>query len=87
MSAAPDVAAIAARFVPVLDLEREQQWVARLLELAAESREEMGPQAQTDVPHTVLYNLPPRLTLFVGRETELAEIAVRLNNPNAACSR
>src|SRR5260221_12390933 len=34
---APDAAAIAAGFVPELDLEKEPAWVARLLELAGES--------------------------------------------------
>lgn len=77
---APDAAAIAARFVPALDLEREREWVARLLELAAESHNEMVPQAQADAPQTVHHNLPSPLTLFVGRETELAQIAARLNN-------
>src|SRR5260370_37662990 len=48
---APDAAAVAARFVPELDLEKEKEWVARLLELATESHAEVEtPEQETNAP-------------------------------------
>src|SRR5438046_86112 len=66
----PDPAMIAARFVPELDLEREPEWVKRLLELAApvQADRELEPESHTrNSPN----NLPTALTSFIGRETEL----------------
>jgi non-specific serine/threonine protein kinase len=59
----PDPATILARFVPALELEKQPQTVARLLELAL--------SAKASPPH----NLPLQLTSFIGREREIAEVA------------
>jgi predicted ATPase len=71
----PDEASLAARFVPALHLESEREWAARLLELAAASRDagEPATQGEGDTPAPP-DNLPVQLTSFVGREKELAEI-------------
>lgn len=78
---APDTAAVAARFVEALDLAREQEWLNRLLELAAKSRAEREVEEQQSQPRTRLHNLPTPLTSFVGREAELERIVERLNHP------
>src|SRR5258708_38358300 len=64
---APDAAAVAARFVPELDLVKEKEWVARLLELAAESHTEVETPAQANMAQTNStppHNLPIQLTSF-----------------------
>jgi transcriptional regulator with XRE-family HTH domain len=73
---APDQAGLAARFVPALRIEKEPEWVARLLELGEASRaegraEEPAPVAEAQSSPN---NLPTQLTSFIGRERELAEI-------------
>jgi len=72
----PDLATVAARFVPALDLADEPVLKARLLQLAGSS----VPPAATGrslPPH----NLPLQLTSFIGREQEIA--AVRSLLPSA----
>lgn len=84
----PDLATIAAVFVPALELENEPEVVARLLELAAMARGESLPQSIT-ITHTESRkiseeiesikviprdNLPLQLTSFIGRETQIAEV-------------
>ena len=67
----PDEATLKALFLPALHLEREPQWVERLLELAKQAR--LGELPETGkmlTPH----NLPASLTTFIGREKEQAEI-------------
>lgn len=71
---APDTAAIAARFVPALQLDREPVWVDRLLELA-ELSHTAGESGEKDISHARQDNLPTELTSFIGRQQELAEIA------------
>ena len=67
----PDAATIRALFVPALHLEREPQWVGRLLELARQARlGELPETEETRNPN----NLPASLTTFIGREKEQAEI-------------
>ena len=67
----PDAATLRALFVPALHLEREPQWVERLLELAKQARlGELSETAKRVTPN----NLPTSLTTFIGREKEQAEI-------------
>jgi predicted ATPase/transcriptional regulator with XRE-family HTH domain len=86
----PDLAALAALFIPALYLEDEPEIVARLMELAAQARGEELPrsgvitfshsvQQETleevrSVEDNVLNNLPLPLTSFVGRQREIVEI-------------
>ncbi len=72
----PDAATLTARFVPALHLEREPQWVARLLELAVDAHRDDGPASTADVsvPPVPRHNLPLQLTSFIGREKEIAEV-------------
>jgi non-specific serine/threonine protein kinase len=92
----PDLATIAAVFVPALELENEPEAVARLLELAARAREELPPSGRLTFSRTVARsvteefveeglagNLPLKLTSFVGREREIAEVK-RLLTPAPA---
>jgi transcriptional regulator with XRE-family HTH domain len=70
----PDQATLTAHFVPALDLEREPEWVARLLKLAAEARlDEVSVSHPSPLP-TRVHNLPLQLTSFIGREKEIAEV-------------
>ena len=68
---APDAATLKALFVPALHIEREPQWVERLLELAKQAR--LGELPETGKMVTP-NNLPAFLTTFIGREKEQAEI-------------
>src|ERR671936_2610390 len=52
---APDVAAVAARFVTALDLETEHAWVARLLELASAGPASV-PEPGEPQPESALHN-------------------------------
>ena len=71
----PDEATLKALFVPALHLEREPQWVERLLELAKQARLGELPQTGKSVTPN---NLPASLTTFIGREKEQAEILQRI---------
>ena len=66
----PDAATLTALFVPALHIEREPQWVERLLELARQAR--LG-ESETGKMHSP-NNLPASLTTFIGREKEQGEI-------------
>jgi predicted ATPase/DNA-binding NarL/FixJ family response regulator/transcriptional regulator with XRE-family HTH domain len=68
----PDQAALAARFIPALQLNNERAWAARLLELAAASPG--GGEMKTRETRTPRHNLPLQLTSFIGREREMAEV-------------
>ena len=86
----PDLAALAALFIPALYLEDEPEIVARLMELAAQARGEELPRSGVitfshsiqremleevrSVEDNVLNNLPLPLTSFVGRRREIVEI-------------
>jgi predicted ATPase/transcriptional regulator with XRE-family HTH domain len=90
----PDLAAIAALFVPALDLRDEPEAVARLLELAAQARGEALP-AHLTITHTVEREvraqvgeralggsaLPLARTSFVGRERETRGVIRALSEP------
>ena len=70
----PDAATLKALFVPALHLEREPDWVARLLELAAQARLGELPEVEMVEASTTPNNLPALLTSFIGREKEQVEI-------------
>jgi hypothetical protein len=67
----PDSATLTALFVPALNLERESQWVERLLELANQARSVRLTATTTRI---VPNNLPASLTTFIGREKEQVEV-------------
>jgi predicted ATPase/DNA-binding XRE family transcriptional regulator len=67
----PDIATLKALFVPALHIEREPQWVERLLELAKQAR--LGELPETGKMLTP-NNLPVFLTTFIGREKEQEKI-------------
>jgi len=73
----PDVATLTALFVPALHIEREAEWVSRLLALAKEARLGDVPEPETAEISKPKNNLPALLTTFIGRKKEQAEI-VRL---------
>jgi transcriptional regulator with XRE-family HTH domain len=86
----PDLAALAALFIPALHLEDEPEVMVRLLALAAVARGESLPSSGSltvtqSVTHEITetvetladlppHNLPLQLTSFIGREAEIAEI-------------
>ena len=74
----PDAATLTALFVPALHLERETEWVSRLLELAKEARRSEPPQTETVERPVSKNNLPASLTTFIGREKEQVEILERI---------
>lgn len=67
----PDESTLKALFVPALHIEREAQWVERLLELAKQARRRDLPETEQILNPS---NLPAALTTFIGREKEQAEI-------------
>ena len=90
----PDLATLAALFVPALGLEAEPDTAARLLALAAQARGEPPPTGRLTLSSTVAHTIteeiveevgpgrwPPVLTSFVGRAAEVAEIARRVRGP------
>ncbi len=74
----PDEAAVAARFMPALDIEHDPEWAARLIELAR-----AAPHITSTLPslehERAPGNLPIQLTSFVGRAGELAQITALLS--------
>jgi len=68
----PDPSVIATHFVAALQLKNEPELAARLLELAAAAHQ----------PAARLHNFAPQPTPFIGRETELVEIAQHLRDPD-----
>ena len=72
----PDAGTLMALFVPALHLERESQWVQRLLELAKQARLGELPETKARLAPN---NLPSTLTTFIGREKEQAEILKLIN--------
>ena len=76
---APDVAAVQARFIEMLDIDKEDALAALLVALATAAHAE----AQADLPRepeqpvTTTHasnNLPIAVTSFIGRDEELAEL-------------
>lgn len=77
---APDEAAVAARFVPALHLDRDPTWAARLVALAHAAPHAAGkPAADPSQPY--LGDLPLQLTSFIGRTEEVAALG-RLLSPD-----
>lgn len=70
----PDTATLTALFVPALRLEREPEWTARLLELAAQARSIELPETRQAANPIPKNNLPVFLTTFIGRERAQTEI-------------
>ena len=99
----PDLATLAALFIPALYLEEEPETVARLMELAASARgESLPPNGSISFSRSVRHeitevsalvedvppnNLPLQLTSFIGRESELLEIERLLNSNSGNQSR
>ncbi|MFN8488965.1 MAG: tetratricopeptide repeat protein [Caldilineaceae bacterium] len=87
----PDEATLLAVFAPALQLEKEPETVARLLELVKVGRQEGNDSSASPTPPTEqvmaapaldlppLHNLPPRLTSFIGRTQEVAALRQQLN--------
>ncbi len=80
----PDTATLRALFIPALGLEREPEWAARLIELAAEGRGEPPPGSLSPgrAPHAsggieagrrapLRRNLPAPLTPLLGRDVAI----------------
>jgi predicted ATPase/DNA-binding XRE family transcriptional regulator len=93
----PDLATVAALFVPALGLEEEPEMAARLLQLAAnvhgnelhagESLAVSHTQAITEITESVERipsNLPIQLTSFIGRGEEIASLTRLLSGEKPA---
>ena len=93
----PDLATVAALFVPALDLEKDPETAAQLIRLAATAHGEQlqagesltisRVQKTTEISESaesVPSNLPIQLTTFIGRQTEIAEITALLSRETAA---
>lgn len=81
----PDDSTLAARFVPALYIEEQNEWVSRFLDLGSNSHSssrQNDSQIVVDEIKTASHNLPIRLTSFIGREKEIIEIK-RALTPNA----
>jgi len=83
----PDLATVAALFVPALDLEGEPQTAAHLMRLAASAHEDQLRASEdltisrvhetteiSESAESIPTNLPIQLTTFIGRQAEIAEI-------------
>jgi predicted ATPase/transcriptional regulator with XRE-family HTH domain len=91
----PDLATVAALFIPALGLEEEPETAAQLMKLAASAHgdqkhagEELRisrVQETTEISQnaeSIPSNLPIQLTTFIGRQTEIAEITALLTGAN-----
>ncbi|HNC09482.1 MAG TPA: tetratricopeptide repeat protein [Anaerolineales bacterium] len=92
----PDLAVIAALFIPALDIGRQSQLSQQLLELAGQTRSTEGMNQRITVSRTVQtrtqravevvseetpqFHLPAPLFPILGRETELARVTDLLLN-------
>jgi predicted ATPase/DNA-binding XRE family transcriptional regulator len=91
----PDLATVAALFIPALGLEEEPETSAQLLRLAAsahggqraaENLTISRVQEATEISESaesIPSNLPIQLSTFIGRQAEIAEIARLLSRPNS----
>jgi non-specific serine/threonine protein kinase len=88
----PDLATVAALFVPALGLEEEPEIAAQLLQLVAKTHGESlqagenltisRVQETTEISEStesIPSNLPIQLTTFIGRQAEIAEITELLS--------
>ncbi len=76
----PDLATLTARFLPILDLEKEPEVAARLLELAAAVRREDAPAAGLPPYKGLHYFDEGDAELFFGREALTARLITSLTN-------
>ncbi len=74
----PDLATLTARFLPVLNLEKEPEVAARLLELATAVRREDAPATGLPPYKGLCYFDESDADLFFGRETLTERLAARL---------
>jgi len=91
----PDLATVAALFVPALGLEEEPEAAAQLMQLAASARAGQlqpgenltisGVQETIEISEnaeSIPSNLPIQLTTFIGRQGQIAEITRLLSREN-----
>jgi len=76
----PDLATIAARFVPALELGQEPKVAARLMELAAAVRREDAPAPGLPPFKGLCFYDEADAGLFFGREALVARLAARLTS-------
>ena len=74
----PDLAMIAARFVPALDLEEEADIARRLMELAAAMRSEDAPASGAPPYKGLNFFDEADADLYFGREALVAKLASRV---------
>jgi non-specific serine/threonine protein kinase len=77
----PDLATVAALFVPALLLEQEPETAARLLQLAASSHGDETRET-SDREASIPSNLPIQLTTFIGRQAEIRELTELITGKN-----
>jgi predicted ATPase/transcriptional regulator with XRE-family HTH domain len=93
----PDLATVAALFVPALGLEEEPETAAQLLRFAASAHGDHLPmgenltvsrvQETTEISRrveSIPSNLPIQLTTFIGRQREISELTTLLSRANPA---
>jgi WD40 repeat protein len=80
----PDLATIAARFVPALDLEREPGTAARLMDLAAAMQRDDAPASGAPPFKGLQFFDEADADLFFGREALTAKLVDRLAGVDAA---
>jgi predicted ATPase/transcriptional regulator with XRE-family HTH domain len=93
----PDLATVAALFVPALGLEEEPETAAQLMRLAANAHGDELPSGQyltisrvhetteiSESAESIPSNLPIQLTTFIGRQGEIAEITALLSRASPA---
>ena len=93
----PDLATVAALFVPALGLEEEPETAAQLLRLAASAHGDQRHVGEdftisrvqeiteiSESAESIPSNLPIQLTTFIGRQAEIAEITAFLSGAKPA---
>jgi len=91
----PDLATLAALFIPALDLEDEPEIVTHLMELAANTNQDQPRSSESILlSHTyetveveeesIPSNLPLQLTSFIGRDNEITKISQLLTREGPA---
>jgi predicted ATPase/transcriptional regulator with XRE-family HTH domain len=93
----PDLATVAALFVPALGLEEEPETAAQLMQLAASAHGDQlsigdnltisRVQETTEISkrlESIPSNLPLQLTTFIGRQGELSELTALLSRTSPA---
>ncbi|MBE2220720.1 MAG: PQQ-binding-like beta-propeller repeat protein [Anaerolineae bacterium] len=83
----PDLATLTARFLPILDLEKQPEVAARLLTLAAAVRREDAPATGLPPYKGLHYFDESDADLFFGRDGLTAQLAARLTKQAASDQR